>query len=70
MNLDNYTAKVYVDCIEGWQECEVINLSNYRATVKTKFETQLNRIVKITENKDLKEDGCVYFIKKNKPTWG
>lgn len=64
MNLDNYTVKVYVDPIEKWQECEVINLSSCRATVKTKLGTQLNRIVKYAENKDLKEDGCVYFIKK------
>ena len=64
MNLDNYKAKVYVDYIEGWQECEVINISNYRATVRTKLGTQLNRIIKV--NEVLKTDGCVYFYQKEK----
>jgi|GEM_PF-4409198 len=62
MNLDKYIAKVYVDDIERWQECEVLNFNNYRATVRTKFGTQLNRIFKV--NSQLKEDGCVYFTKK------
>lgn len=64
MNLDNYICKVYVDPIEKWQECEVINLSDYRATLRTPYGTQLNRIFKYTENTDLKEDGCVYFTRK------
>lgn len=64
MNLDNYVCKVYVDDIEKWQECEVINLSNYRATVRTKLGTQLNRIIKVSEV--LKTDGCVYFYQKEK----
>lgn len=62
MNLENYIAHVYVDPIEGWQECKVINISEYRATVRTKFGTQLNRIFKV--NCDLKPDGCVYFTRK------
>lgn len=59
---DNYKAMVYVDPIEKWQECEVINISNYRATVRTEYGTQLNRIVKYTN--EIKPDGCIYFIEK------
>ena len=59
---DNYNAIVYVDPIEKWQECEVVNLSDYRATVRTKYGTQLNRIYKYTNK--IKADGCVYFIEK------
>lgn len=57
-----YKAMVYVDQIEKWQECEVINVSAYRAIVKTKYGTQLNRVFKYTN--EIKEDGCIYFIKK------
>lgn len=59
---DNYKAMVYVDLIEKWQECEVINISNYRATVKTEYGTQLNRIIKYSN--EIKPDGCIYFIEK------
>lgn len=66
MNINEYVRKVYVDPIEKWQDCEVKNLSNYRATVKTPHGTQVNRIVKYLENEALKEDGCVYFYQKEK----
>lgn len=59
---NNYKIMVYVDGIEKWQECKVINIKNHRATVRTKLGTQLNRVIKYTE--DIKEDGCVYFINK------
>lgn len=57
-----YKVMVYVDPIEKWQECEVINISNCRAIVETKYGTQLNRVFKYTD--EIKEDGCIYFIEK------
>lgn len=59
---DNYKVIVYVDPIEKWQECEIINISNYRAIVRTKYGTQLNRVFKYTN--EIKPDGCIYFIEK------
>lgn len=59
---DNYKVMVYVDPIEKWQECEVINISCHRAIVKTKYGTQLNRVFKYTD--EIREDGCIYFIER------
>lgn len=67
--IHEYVWKVYVDDIEGWQECKVTNLTNTRlgidrATVTTSSGTQLNRVVKFVmdeEDEDFKADGCIYF---------
>ena len=49
--LKEYEWKVYVDDIEGWQSCKVIDINNTRlvinrATVICESGTQLNRVVK------------------------
>lgn len=49
---------VYVDGIEGWQECEVIKFYSNRAVVITSTGTQLDRIYKGTA--ESKPDRCVY----------
>lgn len=54
-----FIAKVYVDSIEGWQDCKIIHSYRDRAVVITKTGTQLNRILKMTE--DYREDGCIYL---------
>lgn len=54
-----YVAKVYVDDIEGWQDCKIIHMYRDRAVVITRTGTQLNRILKNTE--DAKEDRCIYW---------
>lgn len=54
-----YVAKVYVDDIEGWQECKIIHMYRDRALVITRTGTQLNRFFKNTE--DAKEDRCIYW---------
>ena len=65
-----YEWKVYVDDIEGWQTCKLINIQNKRlgidrATVVCLSGTQLNRIVKfVTDEDEIKPDGCIYFIEK------
>ena len=65
-----YTWKVYVDDLEGWQECKVLNIENTRlginrATVLCSSGTQLNRLVKFALDEDeIKPDGCIYFIEK------
>ena len=67
--LNSYVWKVYVDNIEGWQSCKVIDISNTRmgidrATVICESGTQLNRRVKFVideEDEDFKADGCIYF---------
>ena len=67
MNIKNddykYVAKVYVDDIEGWQECKIIHMYRDRAVVITRTGTQLNRIFKNTEN--AKEDRCIYWKSEN-----
>lgn len=70
--INEYDWKVYVDDIEGWQECKVININNSklsidRATVITTAGTQLNRIVKFIldeEEAEFKADGCIYYMEK------
>ncbi|CDB14701.1 unknown [Clostridium sp. CAG:221] len=65
-----YTWKVYVDDLEGWQECKVLNIENTRlginrATVLCSSGTQLNRLVKFALDEDeIKPDRCIYFIEK------
>lgn len=68
--LEKYIWKVYVDDIEKWQECKVIDIQIEeteitRATVVIKTGTQLNRIAKYVldeEDEDFKADGCVYYM--------
>ena len=65
-----YLWKVYVDDLEGWQECKVLDISNtkseiHRATVLCSSGTQLNRLVKFALDEDeIKPDRCIYFIEK------
>lgn len=67
--IPEYVWKVYVDDIEGWQKCKVINISNTllginRATVICESGTQLNRVVKFVldeEDEDFKADRCIYY---------
>ncbi len=65
-----YLWKVYVDDLEGWQECKVLNIENTRlginrATVLCSSGTQLNRVVKFALDEDeIKPDRCIYFIEK------
>ena len=68
--INKYDWKVYVDDIEGWQECKVVDIENTRlgidrATVVCESGTQLNRIVKYALDEDeLIADGCIYFYDK------
>lgn len=58
-------VKVYVDFIEGWQECEIIKKMDFRAVVKTKNGTVLNRFLRVVSNEsELVPDGCIYAVKK------
>lgn len=67
--IPEYVWKVYVDDIEGWQKCKVINISNTllginRATALCESGTQLNRRVKFVldeDDEDFKADGCIYY---------
>lgn len=67
--LNDYVWKVYVDDIEKWQPCKVIDINNTRmgidrATVVCESGTQLNRRVKfVTDEEDegFKADGSIYF---------
>lgn len=65
-----YLWKVYVDDLEGWQECKVLDIENtrlevHRATVLCSSGTQLNRRVKFALDEDeIKPDRCIYFIEK------
>ena len=70
--INDYTATVYVDDIEKWQLCTVLDVLNVkdeieRAIVTTKLGTRLNRMVKfvIDEDDQILEDGYIYFIDKN-----
>lgn len=67
---NQYRWIVYVDDIEKWQECKVLDVDNNRlginrATVVTTLGTQLNRRVKFItgpEDDDFKQDRCIYFF--------
>ena len=67
---NEYRWIVYVDDIEKWQECKVLDVDNKRlginrATVVTTTGTQLNRRVKFIigpEDEDFKQDRCIYFF--------
>lgn len=66
----DYNWKVYVDDLEGWQECKLIDIQNTRlgidrATVITEAGTRLNRLVKFAIDEDeIKPDRCIYFISR------
>lgn len=70
--LKDYIWKVYVDDIEEWQKCKVIDIKNNmmgitRATVICESGTQLNRRVKFVldeEDEEFKADRCIYFYEK------
>lgn len=68
--LCNYITKVYVDDIEGWQDCIVLYVITSgeeieRVLVKTKLGTKINRIACfIDDESELEANGCVYFIEK------
>ena len=65
-----YLWKVYVDDLEGWQECKVLDIENtrlevHRATVICSTGTQLNRVVKFALDEDeLEPDRCIYYYEK------
>ena len=67
---NEYRWIVYVDDIEKWQECKVLDVNNTRlginrATVVTTLGTQVNRRVKFItgpEDTDFKQDRCIYFF--------
>ena len=67
---NEYRWIVYVDDIEKWQECKVLDVNNTRlginrATVVTTLGTQVNRCVKFItgpEDTDFKQDRCIYFF--------
>ena len=67
---EDYHYKVYVDGIEGTQDCKVLNIDNIqteikRATVITDSGTQLNRVFKyVFEDGEVKNDGCIYCYEK------
>lgn len=58
-----YIAKVYVDDIEGWQDCKIMQMYKDRAVVITRAGTQLDRIFKNT--KDVKPDRCIYWKRED-----
>lgn len=67
---DEYNWKVYVDDIEKWQSCKVIDIVNKRlgisrATVICESGTQVNRVVKfVLDESEIKEDRCIYYMEK------
>lgn len=57
---------VFVDCIEGWQECLIVKVIGDRATVRTESGTTLNRSIKIVKNEsELMPDRCIYILKED-----
>lgn len=58
-----YIAKVWVNDVNGWQECKIIHSYRDRVVVVTKSGLQLNRAFKATEN--AVADGCVYFKRED-----
>lgn len=55
---------VFADCIEGWQECQIIKEMDFRAVVKTQHGTTLTRFIKeIKYKSELIPDGCIYVLK-------
>lgn len=67
---NNYKWVVYVDDIEKWQRCELLDVYNNgleitRAVVRTQYNTQLNRRCNYAfDEEEIKADGCIYFIDK------
>lgn len=69
-DIGKYDWKVYVDDLEGWQNCKVLNIKNkgldiIRATVETECGTKVDRLVKYALDKDeLVANRCVFMIEK------
>lgn len=73
IELNENEGLVYVDDIEKWQKCTILNIYHHekqfftidRATVITTTETKLNRLVKYFNHKSqLIADRCVYIMVK------
>lgn len=70
--IHEYTWKVYLNDVKGWQNCSVIDIDNTRlginrATVICENGIKLNRVVKFVldeDDEDFKEDGCVYYMEE------
>ena len=64
----NMHWKVYVDDLEGWQNCDVLNIDNngldiISATVKTDYGTTLNRLVEYAlDVEDIKTNRNIFMI--------
>ena len=69
--IKDYDWKVYVDDLEGWQNCKVLNIKNNglditRATVETECGTKVNRLVDYAMDKeDLVANRCVFMVEKD-----
>lgn len=69
--IKDYDWKVYVDDLEGWQNCKVLNVKNNglditRATVETECGTKVNRLVDYAMDKeDLVANRCVFMVEKD-----
>lgn len=65
-----YNWKVYVDELDGWQNCEVIDIKNKglditSATVKTDSGIKLKRFVEYAmDEEDLVPNRCVFMVEK------
>lgn len=68
--IKDYNWKVYVDDIEGWQDCKVVDIQNAgntinRATVICKSGTKLNRVVEYAlDDEDMHPNRNIYYIEK------
>lgn len=68
--VSKYNWKVYVDNLEGWQNCKVLNIDNNgldirRATVETEYGTKVNRLVNYAMDKEeLVPNRCVFMMEK------
>lgn len=69
--IKDYDWKVYVDDLEGWQNCKVLKIENdgldiIRATVETEYGTKVNRLVDYAMDKeDLVANRCVFMVEKD-----
>ena len=69
-DVPKYDWRVYVDDLEGWQNCKVLNIENkgldiIRATVETEYGTKINRLVDYAMDKeDIVANRCVFMIEK------
>ena len=68
--VNKYDWKVYVDDLEGWQNCKVLNIDNKgfdirRATVETEYGSKINRLVNYAMDKEeLVPNRCVFMMEK------